>query len=161
MLAIFRAVLHRHQGLAVAQGLTFDSIDSELTIVAGAKHLAHLFTPNHFQVAHHRQFLDLVEKHIALGDGAGNHHAGKPGHGHFIDGGGKVLCLLDCHVARDACFPRNHAAPGDHQHQPDGGGKPKPDRSIRKAAHHFSPRPHGRIKVARKQACSPSTATVG
>ncbi|WP_141113115.1 hypothetical protein [Chromobacterium haemolyticum] len=124
-------------GLAVAQGLLFHRVAAQALVagVAGAELLADGRAAYHAQVAHRGEFLDLVQKNVALAHGAGNHHAGESGHGHFVHAVGQVLRLLHRDVAADAGFPGNQPAPGQDQAAPYRHGQFQPDWPIGKFAH--------------------------
>ena len=47
--------------------------------------IVHGLATGDVQILDDRQLLDLVEEHLALADGAGDHHAGQSGHGHFVN----------------------------------------------------------------------------
>ena len=65
------------------------------------------------------KLLDLVEENFALTDGAGDHHAGQAGHGHFVNALGEILSLADGCIAVDLGGPDNCASPNDGQCDPD------------------------------------------
>ena len=110
------------------EDLLFELVGLRLILgVAGAELLVHRVAADHLEVADDGELLDLVEKHIALADGAGDHHPGQAGESGLVHRLGELTRLIDRGLLIGLAFPQDHACPSQGQHQPDGQGEAGPD----------------------------------
>ena len=127
--------LDRHVGRAGGHDLLFHAVQFARTLGVRAVQLRNRLAAGDMQVLDDRQLLDLVEKYFALANGAGDHHAGQSGHGHFVDALREVLRLTNCGFPIDLGGPYDGTGPDERQNNPDGSGQTNPDLQISDARH--------------------------
>ncbi len=125
--------------LAFAHHLLLLRVEFAVALGVRTVQLDHGFAAGNVQVLDDRQLLDLVEEDLALIDGAGDHHAGEAGHGHFVNALREILGLVDRGIAIDVGHPDDGSGPDQCEDNPDGSSQANPDFQVGKARHFYQP----------------------